>query len=620
MNFAGSLHVLETLPRWVKQLGVIAVDMLLAVLAMWLAYTLRLESWHVPNPTQFLSYGIALLVFLPVFIWFGIYQVVFRYVSVGMLQQLFLAVGIHGLILLAVLASITLETVPRSVGLLQPVIFLILLAASRVVIGALLYQRGSTSARRMLIYGAGAAGTQLLSALSINPNDHIFGFVDDDKDKHGRRQLDRPIYDPEILARLIEKFQITDILLALPSATHERRRAIVESLIGFNVRVSTMPGMSELVSRQGHSHETQPLSPDDFLPRQPIEQSAELRSVKCKTVLVTGAGGSIGSEICRQLINQDIQKLILLDQGEYNLYQIDAELNNLLAHSGQHVELHTILADIRDASRLEDVFQTYLPSVVYHAAAYKHVPLVEANPFEAIQNNFMATENLAQLAKTYKAERFVLISTDKAVRPTNVMGASKRLAELSVQAKAEAVDTGIFTMVRFGNVIGSSGSAIPLFQSQIARGGPVTVTDPEVTRYFMSITEAVMLVLEAGEMAKGGEVFVLDMGQPIKVVDLVRRMIRLYGKQEKSASNPSGDIEISFIGLRPGEKMYEELILGDEILPTLHPRIAKAQESFLSQEKLEAEIAKFQELKRKNDIAKLVSHLKMLDILVNDAV
>ena len=619
MNFAGSLHVLETLPRWVKQLAVIAVDMLLAVLAMWLAYTLRLESWHVPNPTQLLSYGIALLVFLPVFIWFGIYQVVFRYVSVGMLQQLFLAVGIHGLILLAVLASITLETVPRSVGLLQPVIFLILLAASRVVIGALLYQRGSTGARRMLIYGAGAAGTQLVSALSINPNDHIFGFVDDDKEKHGRRQLDRPIYDPEILARLIEKFQITDILLALPSATHERRRAIVESLIGFNVRVSTMPGMSELVSRQGHSHETQPLSPDDFLPRQPIEQSAELRSVKGKTVLVTGAGGSIGSEICRQLINQDIQKLILLDQGEYNLYQIDAELNNLLAHSGQHVELHTILADIRDASRLEELFQTHLPSVVYHAAAYKHVPLVEANPFEAIQNNFLGTENLAQLAKTYQAERFVLISTDKAVRPTNIMGASKRLAELSVQAKAEAADTGIFTMVRFGNVIGSSGSAIPLFQSQIARGGPVTVTDPEVTRYFMSITEAVMLVLEAGEMAKGGEVFVLDMGQPIKVADLVRRMIRLYGKQEKSASNPSGDIEISFIGLRPGEKMYEELILGDEILPTLHPRIAKAQESFLSQEKLEAEIAKFQELKRKNDIAKLVSHLKMLDILVNDA-
>ena len=619
MNFAGSLHVLETLPRWVKQLAVIAVDMLLAVLAMWLAYTLRLESWHVPNPTQLLSYGIALLVFLPVFIWFGIYQVVFRYVSVGMLQQLFLAVGIHGLILLAVLASITLETVPRSVGLLQPVIFLILLAASRVVIGALLYQRGSTGARRMLIYGAGAAGTQLVSALSINPNDHIFGFVDDDKEKHGRRQLDRPIYDPEILARLIEKFQITDILLALPSATHERRRAIVESLIGFNVRVSTMPGMSELVSRQGHSHETQPLSPDDFLPRQPIEQSAELRSVKGKTVLVTGAGGSIGSEICRQLIKQDIQKLILLDQGEYNLYQIDAELNNLLAHSGQHVELHTILADIRDASRLEELFQTHLPSVVYHAAAYKHVPLVEANPFEAIQNNFLGTENLAQLAKTYQAERFVLISTDKAVRPTNIMGASKRLAELSVQAKAEAADMGIFTMVRFGNVIGSSGSAIPLFQSQIARGGPVTVTDPEVTRYFMSITEAVMLVLEAGEMAKGGEVFVLDMGQPIKVADLVRRMIRLYGKQEKSASNPSGDIEISFIGLRPGEKMYEELILGDEILPTLHPRIAKAQESFLSQEKLEAEIAKFQELKRKNDIAKLVSHLKMLDILVNDA-
>ena len=619
MNFAGSLHVLETLPRWVKQLAVIAVDMLLAVLAMWLAYTLRLESWHVPNPTQLLSYGIALLVFLPVFIWFGIYQVVFRYVSVGMLQQLFLAVGIHGLILLAVLASITLETVPRSVGLLQPVIFLILLAASRVVIGALLYQRGSTSARRMLIYGAGAAGTQLVSALSINPNDHIFGFVDDDKDKHGRRQLDRPIYDPEILARLIEKFQITDILLALPSATHERRRAIVESLIGFNVRVSTMPGMSELVSRQGHSHETQPLSPDDFLPRQPIEQSAELRSVKGKTVLVTGAGGSIGSEICRQLINQDIQKLILLDQGEYNLYQIDAELNNLLAHSGQHVELHTILADIRDASRLEELFQTHLPSVVYHAAAYKHVPLVEANPFEAIQNNFLGTENLAQLAKTYQAERFVLISTDKAVRPTNIMGASKRLAELSVQAKAEAADIGIFTMVRFGNVIGSSGSAIPLFQSQIARGGPVTVTDPEVTRYFMSITEAVMLVLEAGEMAKGGEVFVLDMGQPIKVVDLVRRMIRLYGKQEKSTSNPSGDIEISFIGLRPGEKMYEELILGDEILPTLHPRIAKAQESFLSQEKLEAEITKFQELKRNNDVAKLVYHLKMLYILANDA-
>ncbi|MGC6411219.1 MAG: polysaccharide biosynthesis protein [Candidatus Puniceispirillaceae bacterium] len=618
MNFAGSLHALESLPRWAKQLAVVAVDILLGILAMWLAYTLRLESWHVPNPVQILSYGIALLVFLPVFVLRGIYKVVFRYVSVGMLQQLFLAVGIYGLILLTALASLTLETVPRSVALIQPVIFLILLAASRVVIGALLYQRGSENARRMLIYGAGAAGSQLVSALSINPNDHIFGFLDDDSNKHGRRQLDRPIYDPAILARLVEKFQITDILLALPSATHERRRNIVESLIGYNIRVSTMPGMSELVSHQGHLQDTQPLSPDDFLPRPPLQRSAELRSVKGKTVLVTGAGGSIGSEICRQLIKQDIKKLIVLDQGEYNLYMIDSELRNLMAHSGQQIEIATILADIRDARRLEEIFATHHPQMIYHAAAYKHVPLVEANPFEAIQNNFLGTEKLASLARRFKAERFVLISTDKAVRPTNIMGASKRLAELSVQAKAAAKDAGIFTMVRFGNVIGSSGSAIPLFQSQIARGGPVTVTDPEVTRYFMSITEAVMLVLEAGEMAKGGEVFVLDMGQPIKVVDLVRRMIRLYGKQEKSETNPGGDIAISFIGLRPGEKMYEELILGDEIEPTTHPRISQAQERFFTQEKLESEIGHLEGLQMDNNISELANYLKKLNILVKD--
>jgi len=619
MDRRGFTHFAETQPRTVKEMIVLIGDIILALAAMWLAYTLRLEQWHVPNSMQAVSYGLAVGIFVPIFLATRQYRVVFRYVSVSMLQNLAVAVVIYSGLFTFTLSVVVIDTVPRSVGLLQPVIFLILISSSRIFIGAWLNHSAQLSTeRRCLIYGAGAAGSQLASALNVIGNDTVVGFLDDDLAKQSRRLLNLQVHAPSDLSKLAKKHDITDILLALPSVGIVRRREIIEDLSKFQVRVSTMPGLGDLVANRGELIDTAPLSLDDILPREAVDRNITLSSVKGKSVLVTGAGGSIGSEICRQLLTQGLVQLILLDHSEFNLYQIDAEIRQRIEHDGIAINIVTILADIRNADRMQNLFRNLQPNIVFHAAAYKHVPLVEANPGEAISNNFLGTQQVADLAIEYKAERFILISTDKAVRPTNVMGASKRLAELIVQSSAALKTDTIFAMVRFGNVIGSSGSAIPLFQRQIARGGPVTVTDPEVTRYFMSIPEAVTLVLEAGEMARGGEMFVLDMGEPIKIVDLVRRMISLSGRQEKSVLNPFGDIEIAYIGLRPGEKMYEELVLGANLTQTASPRISMAQEAFLDREILEGHKAVLKKAMRTGDAEGIKAELSAMNILVQN--
>lgn len=619
MDRRGFIHFAEAQPRTIKEMIVLIGDIILALAAMWLAYTLRLEQWHVPNSMQAVSYGLAVGIFVPIFLVTRQYRVVFRYVSVSMLQNLAVAVVIYSGLFTFTLSVIVIDTVPRSVGLLQPVIFLILISSSRIFIGAWLNRSAQPSTeRRCLIYGAGAAGSQLASALNVIGNDTVVGFLDDDLAKQSRRLLNLQVYAPSDWSKLAKTHDITDILLALPSVSIVRRREIIENLSKFQVRVSTMPGLGDLVANRGELIDTAPLSLDDILPREAVDRNIDLSSVKGKSVLVTGAGGSIGSEICRQLLTQGLVQLILLDHSELNLYQIDAEIRQRVEHDGLTINIVTILADIRNADRMQNLFQNLQPNIVFHAAAYKHVPLVEANPGEAISNNFLGTQQVADLAIEYKAERFILISTDKAVRPTNVMGASKRLAELIVQSNAVLKTDTIFAMVRFGNVIGSSGSAIPLFQRQIARGGPVTVTDPEVTRYFMSIPEAVTLVLEAGEMARGGEMFVLDMGEPIKIIDLVRRMIKLSGRQEKSVLNPFGDIEIAYIGLRPGEKMYEELVLGANLVETANPRIAMAEEAFLDKEILEGHKAVLKKAIRTGDAKRIKAELSSMNILVQN--
>ncbi|MEP3722710.1 MAG: nucleoside-diphosphate sugar epimerase/dehydratase, partial [Parasphingorhabdus sp.] len=393
---------------------------------------------------------------------------------------------------------------------------------------------------------------------------------------------------------LIEKKEITDILLALPRINRKKRRAIVEQVREFKVHVQTLPKMNEIISGKVAFSDIRELDIEDLLGREPVAPNELLfgKTIVGKTVLVTGAGGSIGSELCRQIAKSGAHRLILLDRSEFSLYEIEKELKQYLAlHSSVQLELIPVLGSVVDAARLDEVFSQWQPDTVFHAAAYKHVPLVEANPIEGIRNNILGTQTLAAAAVAARIKNFILISTDKAVRPTNVMGATKRAAEQVIQNFAITGGETRFSMVRFGNVLGSSGSVVPLFRKQIEQGGPITVTHRNVTRYFMTIPEAAQLVIQAAGMAKGGEVFVLDMGKSVKILDLAETMVRLSGLTVRDDANPEGDIEIVEVGLRAGEKLYEELIIGNDPQSTLHPRIMKAHESYLSSEELDELIA-----------------------------
>jgi len=576
-------------PRSAKRIVVIAMDVLLSLIATWIAFTLRLDALHVPSGAQWLVYGLAPLLAVPIFIRFGLYRAIFRYSGQAALLATTKAVAVYAAALTVVLLWGQWTMVPRSLGMLQPLVFLLLVATSRAMARfwlAGLSGRTATPSGRLLIYGAGTAGVQTAAGLAASGDLQTVGFLDDDPAKVGRSINGVNVFSPRQVLALVERLGVTDILLALPSVSRERRNDIIASLREVPVHVRTLPGLADLASGRVSVQDFRELDLEDLLGRAAVQPQPELLASRLvdQTVLVSGAGGSIGSELCRQIVMERPRRLLLLDHNEFGLYSIHGELVTLCRVKGCEVELVPLLASVSNRRRLDAVCAQYRPDVVFHAAAYKHVPMVECNPAEGILNNVFGTLNLAQAAGEAGVKRFVLVSTDKAVRPTNVMGASKRMAELVLQALAErAGGTGTcFSMVRFGNVLGSSGSVVPLFRSQMARGGPLTVTHPEVTRYFMTIPEAAQLVLQAAAMATGGEVFVLDMGEPVRIIDLARRMVELSGLKIRDQAHPEGDIEIQITGLRAGEKLYEELLIGNNPSPTSHPRIMKAHEEFMS--------------------------------------
>ncbi|MCK9549675.1 nucleoside-diphosphate sugar epimerase/dehydratase [Aquamicrobium sp.] len=581
------------LPRRQKQLLALFADVVMSLVAMWLAFSLRLDVDHAPTGVEWIPYGLATFLFIPFFIKLGLYRAIFRYSGVSSLVSVASAVILYGVVLSIVLFIAKFPGVPRSIGILQPILFFTLVFGSRVVVAQLLIRStpGEAVVRNVLIYGAGQAGAQACDALVMTPEYRVRGFFDDDPSKHDRRVMGYRVFDPRHAAEIIDRFGISDILIAVPSAGVERRRQIVDSLADLQVRVRTIPGILDLARGTAQIDEIQELQIIDLLDRAPIVTSHDRSAFAGKTVMVTGAGGSIGSELSRQLLSLGPAKLIVFDHNEFSLYTIDDELRRLAPQLKVTTEIVPCLGSIRDVVRIRTVMESLRPQLVYHAAAYKHVPLVEANPLEGATNNILGTAIVASQAEASGVERFTLISTDKAVRPTNFMGASKRLAEQIVQGlAAKPGQKTVYSMVRFGNVLGSSGSVVPLFRRQIAAGGPLTVTDPEVIRYFMTIPEAVGLVLHSSQMAEGGEVFVLDMGEPVKIMDLARKMIRLSGHVERTSDNLDGDIEIKIVGLRPGEKLYEELLIGDNPQPTSNSHIMMAREGFVPSEDLAAEL------------------------------
>jgi FlaA1/EpsC-like NDP-sugar epimerase len=618
---AALLHM----PRVAKRLFAVSVDVALCALTVWLALCLRLEHWVRLEPAHWLAIAGSVLIALPLFIRFGLYRAIFRYAGWNAMVSLAQAMALYTLFYTTLFTVVSVPGVPRTVGVIQPLLLLVAVGFSRVVVRYWLGGLYKTMLQRehlpgILIYGGGQAGRQLAAALARGSEHRLLGFLDDDGQLQGNTLDGRTVYDPAELAQLIPQLGVTDVLLALPSVTRQRRLEILDALRHLPVRVRTLPGMSDLASGRVTLSDVRELDIEDLLGREPVAPNGALlnRLIRGKVVAITGAGGSIGSELCRQIAICEPHTLLLIENSEFALYQIHRELATLLGSEADTLEeekvgdsgratsavqLVPLLASVQDEARIAQIMQAWRPDTVYHAAAYKHVPLVEHNPVQGLRNNVWGTWVCAQAAQAAGARHFVLISTDKAVRPTNVMGASKRLAEMVLQALAEATPGGTtFAMVRFGNVLGSSGSVVPLFREQIQNGGPITLTHPDITRYFMTIPEAAQLVIQAGAMAHGGDVFVLDMGEPVRIIDLAQRMVELSGLQVKSEQNPTGDIEIQITGLRPGEKLYEELLIGDNPQPTQHARIMKALEDSLPWNELQTLLHALDDAMVQNDV------------------
>lgn len=601
------------LPRTAKRIVVLTVDLSLCVLTVWLAYYLRMDEFiNFRGQTEwaqggvwamFTSVGLA----LPIFIVSGLYRAIFRYSGWPALLAVARAVGIYALLFASIFTVIGVAGVPRTIGIIQPILLLLFVGASRALARIWLgdqYQSILKQASRpkVLIYGAGSTGRQLVAAIANSHEMQLAGFLDDDDRLHGHVLNGQPIYNPADLANLVMTLSISDVLLAMPSLSRRRRNEILDQIRSAHVSVRTLPSVTDLAQGKVSVSDLRELDIDDLLGREPVMPNHILfaMNVRSKVVMVTGAGGAIGSELCRQILTVGPSKLLLIEQSEFALYAIHQELEEKLA--SREIVLVPLLASVQDDERMCEIMSTWHPDTVYHAAAYKHVPLVEHNPAEGIKNNVLGTLRTARAAAENGVSDFVLISTDKAVRPTNIMGASKRLAEMVLQALAATNPGTKFGMVRFGNVLGSSGSVVPKFRQQIRDGGPITLTHPEITRYFMTIAEASQLVIQAGAMAKGGDVFVLDMGQSVKIMDLARRMIELSGLTIKDERNTDGDIEIEITGLRPGEKLYEELLIGDDPKPTSHSKIMKAHEEFIPWVDLEDKLNTLEMALNVNDV------------------
>ncbi|OEC35314.1 hypothetical protein A7D25_09320 [Pseudomonas sp. 21C1] len=608
---------LLALPRRQKRMLQVAVDVLLVWASLWLAFVVRLGDTKNIDPFGghawlFLA---APVVAIPLFIRFGMYRAVMRYFGNDALVAIIKAVSLSTL-LLALLVywyqQHAQAVVPRSMVFNYWWLSIMLIGGLRLFMRqyflgdwfspkhSMGFAPRDNGLPKVAIYGAGAAGNQLVTALRMGRGMRPVAFIDDQPELANSVIAGLRVYKPRHIERMIEETGAQEILLAIPSATRARRREVLELLEAYPLHVRSVPGFMDLASGRVKVEDVQEVDIADLLGRDAVPPVPVLfeRCIRDQVVLVTGAGGSIGSELCRQILGTGPSILVLFDHSEFNLYSIHTELEQRIRRESLPVTLIPILGSIRNASRLLDVMRTWQVNTVYHAAAYKHVPMVEHNIAEGVLNNVLGTTYTAQAALRAGVEHFVLISTDKAVRPTNVMGSTKRLAEMVLQAlSAEPapvllhdrsgvphVNKTRFTMVRFGNVLGSSGSVIPLFYQQIRKGGPVTVTHPNITRFFMTIPEAAQLVIQAGAMGQGGDVFVLDMGQPVRIADLAEKMIHLSGMSVRSHKNPHGDIAIEFTGLRPGEKLYEELLIGDDVSKTEHPMIMRANEECLGWE------------------------------------
>lgn len=589
-----------SLSRRTKAVILICADTIFAILAFWAAFSLRLGVFYVPKGDIWYFFAAAPIVVLPIFLRLGLYRAIIRYMEVRALWTIIQACTLYALVFAFIIYLTGVKGVPRTVTPLNWLNMVLLVSSSRFFVrwwlsdvylslsGAKHFEKRNQ--KNVVIYGAGGAGVQLAAALAHRSEFKPVAFIDDDASLHRQKVNGLRIYPLSSLSYLIDRHKLTDVLLAIPSATRSRRSEIISLLEPYAVHVLSMPGLSDIAEGKVKVDSLQEIDISDLLSRDSVPPDTSLLSANNtgKAVMITGAGGSIGSELCRQIIQLRPKLIVLFEVCEYALYAIEKKLLNEC--KTKSIEIITILGSIQDAERVERVCTAFGVQTIYHAAAYKHVPMVEKNPCAAIWNNVFGTLNTAKAAINAQVETFVLISTDKAVRPTNTMGATKRLAEMVLQALSQnngKKHNTRFTMVRFGNVLDSSGSVVPLFKEQIAKGGPVTVTDSRVIRYFMTIPEAAQLVIQAGAMGLGGDVFVLDMGEPIRIVDLAKRMIHLSGLEVKDENHPQGEIEISFIGLRPGEKLYEELLIGDNVSDTAHKRIMRAEEQVIPWPELE---------------------------------
>jgi FlaA1/EpsC-like NDP-sugar epimerase len=594
-------------------------DAILGLLTVYLALYLRLGEAPEFTRAHLTFAAAALFLSLPCLWAYGVYKEIFSQAGIRSLGNIGRACALYAVPLITIFTLIGVPEVPRTLGLMHPILLFLSISASRVFARAWLAGMPSAvsqadSLPRVVVYGAGGAGRRLATALAYSRDMRLIGFLDDDAKLHGATINGLPIFDPASLTDLKKRHNLTDVLLAMPSATQRRRNDIITRVREAALRVRTLPTFMEFANGRVQMSDIQELDVQDLLGRDAVEPDRDLltRRIAGRVVLVTGAGGSIGSEICRQALAEGPAKLLLLELSEYALYSIHEELARKSSLAPEPTpEIIPLLGSVADERRMRSILEAWRPDTIYHAAAYKHVPLVEHNPREGIANNLLGTWTFAKVAAELKVPDFVLISTDKAVRPTNVMGATKRAAELVLQALSSESETR-FSMVRFGNVLGSSGSVVPLFRRQIQNSGPVTVTDLRMTRYFMTIPEAAQLVIQASAMATGGEVFVLDMGNPIQIADLARNMIELSGLRVRDATNPTGDIEILEIGLRPGEKLYEELLIGNDPAPTLHPRILKANETFMPMSILSEHLTRLSAVNRDGDGAAVLSALQAI--------
>ena len=587
-----ALEKLVELPRNIKQACLLCLDMVFVAAAMWAAVAFRYGHLNFQlGPLEYLCGAITLFASAIIFLRLGLYRAVIRFMGQQAIWAVITGVSYSTLVLGAAV-FFTRADVPRSMPFIYWGLALLFIGGTRLSVRAYYQAKLRSLSENVIIYGAGESGRQLLTALHHGDQYRAVVFVDDDPKLQRSVINGLQVARPEDMEQLIAAHDITQVLLAIPSASPERRKEIINSLVGLPVYVRTVPKINELVAGQASVNQIRDIDLDDLLGRELVPPHPELidRCITGKTVMVTGAGGSIGSELCRQILLSSPRELILLDNSEYALYNIERELREIMEGSGVSIEMVALLGSVQDQRRLESIYRTFHVETVYHAAAYKHVPMVEYNVAEGVANNVFGTWYAAEAARKAGVETFVLVSTDKAVRPTNIMGASKRFAEMILQGLAQTDTRTRFCMVRFGNVLGSSGSVVPLFREQIENGGPVTVTHPEVSRYFMSIAEAAQLVLQASAMGTGGDVFVLDMGEPVRIVDLARRMIRLSGYEMNHDTHVGEHIEIEFIGLRPGEKLHEELLLGSNVTGTGHPMIMRAEEECLSYSQIQRQL------------------------------